>query len=109
MVVKIRFKSGPAVTHRARKNSHVALALAALLTPATLTALALGLWKLAADLRVAGQFAIRDGLFSHWLVWLGVALLVHLIVTLLNRYGAGHPILRNSGKSTPITILNSGS
>ena len=47
--------------------------LAALLMPASVVALALGLWRLAADLEWTETFPISNGLFSHWLVWIAIA------------------------------------
>lgn len=91
-----------------RKNRHIALAVASLLTPAMLAALALSLWRLAADLGLAAQFAIHDGLFSHWQVWLGVAGLVQFIASLLNRYGAQHSSLPISEETGNTAILESG-
>jgi formate hydrogenlyase subunit 4 len=37
-------------------------------------ALALGLWRLAGDLNLAGNFFIGQGLFSHWQVWIALAM-----------------------------------
>lgn len=108
MVVRIRFHNGPRLRRRERKNQHVALATAALLTPAALTAFALGLWRLAADLRIAGQFAIADGLFSHWQVWLAVGALIQCVSIVLNRYGQDDGVLQNSEEEAPKTLLNSG-
>jgi hypothetical protein len=34
-----------------------------------------------------GQFAIDDGLFSHWQVWVAMAAILQLGATLLIRYG----------------------
>jgi hypothetical protein len=93
MVVKIRFQYGPRVSRRGRKNRHLALAAAALLTPAALTACALALWRLAADLHMAGPFAISEGLFSHWQVWFAAAILIQLMAIFLNRYGSGQPVV----------------
>ena len=70
MVVRIRFGKGPRVERKPRKNRRVALAFAALLTPAALMACSLGLWRIAADLDWTGDFAIGSGLFSHWQVWI---------------------------------------
>jgi len=86
MVVRIRFSSGARVRQKRRKNQHVALALASLLTPAAVMACVLTLWRLAADLNFTGQFPITDGLFSHWQVWLGAAVVLQLCAQLLNRY-----------------------
>src|SRR5205809_1136337 len=102
MVVKIRFLDGRKISHSKRKNRHVALGLAALLTPGVLTAIALGCWRLAADLGMASQFAIADGFFSHWQVWFGIAVLAELTSLSLNRYGRGLPMWGSSGdKESP--------
>ena len=44
-----------------------------LLTLAAISCAALGLWRMGADLDWAGDFAIRNGLLSHWQVWIGAA------------------------------------
>lgn len=72
-----------------RKNRRIALATAALLTPGALMASALGLWRLAADLKWTTTFAIPNGLFSHWQVWMAAAGLLQLCSRILNRYGRG--------------------
>jgi hypothetical protein len=87
MIVRIRLHTGPKIKRTRHKNRHVALALAALITPAALVACLLGLWRLAADLNMAGRFAISAGLFSHWQVWLGCAAALESIAFGLNRYG----------------------
>ena len=87
MVIRIRFGPGPKVAKGRRKNRRAALALAVLLTPAAAMALVLGCWGLAADLSWTSSFAISSGLFSHWQVWLGLAILLQLGARLLNRYG----------------------
>ncbi len=89
MVVRIRFGRGPRVERKRGKNRRVALALAALLTPAAVMAAVLGFWRLAADLRWTGNFAIPNGLFSHWQVWFASAALLHLCSRALNHYGKG--------------------
>ena len=87
MLVRIRFGKGPKVAKKRRKNQRLAQMAAAMLTPAALAALALGLWRLAADLNWTSAFVIPDGLFSHWLVWVVAAILLQLCAHLLNRYG----------------------
>ena len=87
MLVRIRFRQGPKLKRKLRKNQHVALAFSALLTPAALMTCALGFWRIAADLNLSRQFAIPSGFFSHWQVWLGSAALLELGAILLNRYG----------------------
>src|SRR5271155_2137293 len=96
MVVRIRFSSGARVRQKRRKNQHVALAMASLLTPAAVMACVLTLWRLAADLSVTGQFPITDGLFSHWQVWLTVGATLQFFAILLNRYGKTEPVLQDT-------------
>lgn len=96
MVVRIRLGSGTRVRHKRRKNQHVALAMASLLTPAAVMACVLALWRLAADLNVTGQFPIPKGLFSHWQVWLTLAASLQFCATVLNRYGKSQVILPES-------------
>jgi hypothetical protein len=93
MVVRILLSSGARVRQKHRKNQHVALALASLLTPAAVMACVLTLWRLAADLNATGQFPITDGLFSHWQVWLTVAASLQSSAILLNRYGKAEAVL----------------
>jgi hypothetical protein len=47
--------------------------LPALLTPAAVVALVLGLWRVSADLGWTGEFVIANGFFSHWQVWIALA------------------------------------
>jgi hypothetical protein len=86
MIVRIRFGRGTKVGRKVRKNRRFALGVAAMLTPAALLATVLALWRIAADLSWAGSFAISEGFFSHWQVWLGTAALLQLCAHLLNRY-----------------------
>ena len=93
MVIRILLSSGTRVRQAPRKNRHVALAMASLLTPAAVMACVLTLWRLAADLNFTGQFPIADGLFSHWQVWLTVAATLQFSAILLNRYGETEAVL----------------
>jgi hypothetical protein len=45
-----------------------------LLTPASMLALVFGLWRVSADLGWTEDFVITSGLFSHWQVWIALAL-----------------------------------
>jgi hypothetical protein len=89
MVVRIHFRLGPRVSQKARRDRQFALAMAALLTPATILTAVFAIWRVAADLNWANSFAIPSGLFSHWQVWLGAAVVLQLCSHLLNRYGRG--------------------
>src|ERR1700685_4816122 len=93
MLVRIQLRSEARVRQKRRKNQHVALAMASLLTPAAVMACVLTLWRLASDLSVTGQFPIGDGLFSHWQVWLTVAATLQFSAILLNRYGKAEAVL----------------
>ena len=70
-------------------NRRLALALAVLLTPAALMAASLAFWRLAADLNWTGEFAIRNGPFSHWQTWIATAALLQIMASKLNRWGRG--------------------
>jgi len=87
MVVRIRFGKGPKVERTRRTNRRLAMAFASLLTPAAVMAAALGVWRLAEDPHWASDFAIRQGLFSHWQVWFAFAALLQTGSHFLNRYG----------------------
>jgi hypothetical protein len=89
MVVRIRFSKGPIVKRDGRRNRHAALALAALLDPAAVIVLVIGLWGIAAELKWVSSFAISSGLFSHWEPWLAAASGLELCALALNRYGKG--------------------
>jgi hypothetical protein len=89
MVVRIRFTKGPKLGQKRQNPRRMALAAAALLTPVALLALLLACWRIAADLNWTSSFAIPSGLFSHWQVWMGGAVLLQLCARVLNRYGKG--------------------
>lgn len=59
--------------------------VAFVLDPAALAAFSLGLWRLTADLNWTGSFFIGQGLFSHWQVWLALAICVKLVHFSLRR------------------------
>lgn len=87
MVIRIRFKRSPRLGRRRRTKKRLALIVAALLPPLALTAGILGAWRIAADLKLSATFAISSGLFSHWQVWVGAAVLLEACAFALNRYG----------------------
>ena len=95
MVVRIRLGRGRQVQRGSGKNRKVALAFSALLTPAAVMASALGLWRLASDMKWTGEFGIATGLFSHWQVWLASAAVLQRGAWALNRYGHNHDRARS--------------
>jgi hypothetical protein len=58
--------------------------LPALLTPAAVVALVLGLWRVSADLGWTEEFLISNGFFSHWQVWIGLAIGLQAAATSLS-------------------------
>lgn len=87
MVVRIRLGKRPKPAAKRARNRRVAMGIAALLKPAALMALALGIWGMGADLKLTGSFAIASGRLSHWGVWLGTAVMLQVCSLVLNRYG----------------------
>ena len=89
MVVRIRLKYEHAVRKTVALNKQVALVAASLMTPIALIAWALGGWRLLADLKLAGEFAISTGLFSHWQVWIALGVILQFAAFLLHRVSRG--------------------
>ncbi|MBI4876458.1 MAG: hypothetical protein HY822_17625 [Acidobacteria bacterium] len=89
MVLRIRYRQGPRIKRRRSARRRLALALAALLTPAALMAFALAFWRFGADMNWTGRFAIAEGIFSHWQVWVAMGAAVQVCAMALNRYGRG--------------------
>jgi len=87
MIVRIRFRRGPKVGRKRKTGRRLAIGIAAFLPPLAFTAGVLAVWRIAADLKLAGSFAISRGLFSHWQVWLGGAIFLEVCSRALNRYG----------------------
>ena len=88
MMVRIKLQKGPPIQRKTGKNRQVASAIGTLLMPAVLLAYVIGIWRLASDLGMAGEFAI-SGIFSHWQVWIALAAALHIGSASLNRYGGG--------------------
>ena len=87
-MVRIKLQQGGPVQRKTGKNRPVASAIGTLLIPVALMAYVLGIWRLASDLGMAGEFKIT-GLFSHWQVWIAIAAAIHIASASLNRYGRG--------------------
>ena len=84
MVVRLLFKSEIRRTLGAAQR--LALGGAALLTPIAFMAFALGLWGIAADMKLTGEFAIAEGPFSRWQAWMALAVLLEISAVLLVRF-----------------------
>ena len=55
-------------------SAQAADVLVALVTPSALVASVMGLWRLTADLGWTESFPISAGFFSHWIVWIALAI-----------------------------------
>ena len=98
MVVKIRFGRGPLVTRRSGKNSRIARLASSLLTLGSLALFSMGAWRIATDLEWAGDFVVRDGILSHWQVWIGAGAAIQYGAWQLLRYA------RAAGLEDPTVI-----
>ena len=59
--------------------------VSALMGPAVLCAYAVALWSLSADFGWTDTFMFTSGALSNWLVWLGLAILIHVAASVLRR------------------------
>ena len=107
MRIRIRLGAGPKVSKKRRKNQHVALAMASLLTPAAVMAFVLGFWRLFADVKVTNEFPITTGFFSHWQVWLTSAAVLQVLATVLNNYGNSESVIPKTVEESGTTLANS--
>ena len=89
MVVRLRIKLGTFRAHQGPEVAFQMLRLRRWLAPASAVALVAALWRLAYDLDLTGRFAISEGLFSHWQVWMGLAVLLQVLDAMLGRFGHG--------------------
>ena len=65
------------------------------LTSIALMALICAFWRLGCELNWIGEFAVTQGLFSHWQVWLAMAMLLQILASVLERYA------RDGGPAIP--------
>jgi len=59
----------------------------ALLGPLVFVACAFAAWALTAEMNWTSEFLVTDGLFSHWMVWAMVALILRFCSSALLRAG----------------------
>ena len=84
-MVRIRLNLGRARKKGATEIPPAVLRLRRWLSPASAVALLMALWRLACDLGLAGRFAVPQGLFSHWQVWMALAIILQVLDMKLGR------------------------
>jgi hypothetical protein len=57
-----------------------------LMGPAVMSAYVFALWSLAGSLGFTNTFIYSSGPLSNWLIWLGIAVLVHVAANVLKRH-----------------------
>lgn len=61
--------------------------VSALMGPAIVSVYVMALWSLTANIGWTGAFMVTSGPLSNWMVWLGIALLLHGAASILKRRG----------------------
>jgi hypothetical protein len=89
MVVRIRIHWGKIRSQNGSRRGDVGSALGRGLNLSSVAALLVALWRLANDLTWTERFAIPPGLFSHWQLWLALAILLQVAATVLQRHTRG--------------------
>ena len=87
MIVRLQFRYDEALQKTLVINRQISIALASILTPLSFMSLVLGFWRLGADLNLTGAFAISQGMFSHWQVWMALAIVMQAAAIVLGRHG----------------------
>jgi hypothetical protein len=60
--------------------------VAVLMAPAVFSVYSFAVWALAANLGFTDSFVFQSGALSNWLIWFGIAVLVHLAAVILKRH-----------------------
>lgn len=93
MTLRIRLPQGRIVKRHREQHRDLLTASAALLTPLCVMAYVLAFWRLAADIGLARESA-PQGFFSHWQLWLVVAVLLQFAARKWGRSDApGGPVV----------------
>ena len=86
MVVRIRFGRGRRVERRTANSGRAARLAASVLTLIAICLGSFGVWRIAEDLGWAGDFVIAEGIFSHWQIWIGSAVVLQWVAGRLASY-----------------------
>lgn len=81
----------PAIDYTWSASTEVLRLFAAFLTPFSLAAASLWIWRMGADLGFAGEFFIERGILSHWQVWLALAIGSQTLAVSINRWLRDQP------------------
>ena len=74
MVIRIEPEVHATLEKALKSKTEVAQIARYLMTPVALATYTLAAWRLGADMNWTGEFFVSKGLFSHWQVWLGLAI-----------------------------------
>ncbi len=85
MTIRLRFRYRPALRRARNANRALAVAMASVLSPASVMAIVLGFWKLGADMNITGEFAISGGIFSHWQVWIAIGIVLQAAAIIISK------------------------
>ena len=64
---------------------HFGALVSALMGPAVVSVYAVALWSLSANFGWTDSFLFTSGALSNWLIWLALAILVHVAASILRR------------------------
>jgi hypothetical protein len=59
--------------------------VAGLLAPAVVSAYLIAAWSITSEIGITGEFMVSSGPLSNWMVWLGLAVVLHAAATVLGR------------------------
>jgi hypothetical protein len=89
MVVRVRIRWERIGRRHGARGGVFAPAFGQGLNLATAVAFLLALWRLGDDLYWTQRFALPQGVFSHWQLWLALAVLLQVVAMILQRHSRG--------------------
>lgn len=89
MVVRVRIRWGRIRRQSRARRGALVFAFGHGLNLCSVVALLAAFWRLGNDLNWTKRFAISQGLFSHWQLWLALAVLLQVAATILQRHSRG--------------------
>ena len=86
----------PALDRTAATSQEALRLVATFLTPVSVIAGVLGVWRLSSDLGWTDEFFIARGIFSHWQVWFALAAFAQTTAVSLNRTLKARPAAKSN-------------